>query len=72
MLDYITEEQGGNITQSSLHYGADLGLGVHDHWDNFESKQYSLIDYVNVDLGMNQPPAPPTNLRIVGSVKNFV
>jgi len=26
-----------------------LGLGVHDHWDSFETKQYSLIDYIRVD-----------------------
>ena len=50
MCDYIIEEQGVSVIHSSLHYGAELGLGVHDHWDSFGSKQYSLIDYVNVDL----------------------
>jgi hypothetical protein len=50
MLDYIIEEQGGTVIHSSLDYGADLDLGVHDHWDSFESKQYSLIDYISIDL----------------------
>lgn len=50
MLDYITEEQVGSVVHSSLQYGATLGLGIHDHWDGFETKIYSLIDYVNIDL----------------------
>lgn len=54
MLDYIQEEQSrlghGTVIHSSLHHGASMGLGVHDHWDSFETKQYSLIDYINIDL----------------------
>lgn len=33
-----------------LHAAAHLGLGVHEHWDNFENKQYTAIDYVEIDL----------------------
>lgn len=71
MLDYIQEEQSrlgyGSVVHSSLHHGAELGLGVHDHWDSFETKNYSLIDYIPIDVDNGQPPDPPTNLRIVES-----
>ena len=36
-----------------LHAGALLGLGVHEHWNNPQSKQYSIIDYVEIDLDSN-------------------
>ena len=54
MSDYINEEQERTISRTvihpSLHSGALLGLGVHDHWDSFETKSYALIDYLHVDL----------------------
>ncbi len=50
MLDYIQEEQTSNVVHSSLHHGALLGLGVHEHWDDFATKQYTTIDYVEIDL----------------------
>ena len=70
-MDYIQEEQSrlgyGTIIHSSLHHGAAMGLGIHDHWNSFEEKQYSLIDYINIDLEIDTtPPAPPSNLRVVG------
>lgn len=55
MCDYISEEQGLPITHSSLHHGAELGLGTHDHWDSFLTKQYALIDYIHIDMDMNHP-----------------
>ena len=65
MCDFINEEQNrlgyGSVIHSSLHYGAALGLGVHDHWDSFENKQYSLIDYRRIDLAIESP----SNLRII-------
>ena len=48
MTDYIMAERGWQDHQQ-LHAAANLGLGVHDHWDSFETKQYSLIDYIDVD-----------------------
>lgn len=69
MLDYIAEEQSRlgykTVIHSSLHHGQQLGLGVHDHWDSFASKQYALIDYINIDMDSHVAPAPPANLRIL-------
>lgn len=48
MTDYIMAERGWQDHQQ-LHAADNLNLGVHDHWDSFETKQYSLIDYINVD-----------------------
>jgi uncharacterized protein (DUF362 family) len=50
MYDYIAEEHPYAVTHSSLHHGAAMGLGVHDHWDGIETKQYSSIDYINIDF----------------------
>ena len=64
MCDYINEEQmrtiGSTVIHSSLHHGVELGLGVHDHWDSFETKQYSLIDYINVDLDKGGSTSAPS------------
>ena len=48
MTDYIVAERGGQDHQQ-LHAAANLNLGVHDHWDSFDTKQYSLINYINID-----------------------
>jgi uncharacterized protein (DUF362 family) len=69
MLDYIIEEQGRTVVHSSLEYGADLGLGVHDHWDSFATKQYSLIDYIHVDLDSNVDTV--TRLDIDRKIRDF-
>ena len=50
MYDYIQEEENTSVDHKSLHYGEELGLGVHDHWQSFETKQYFLIDYLHIDL----------------------
>lgn len=54
MLDYIREEQRrlgiSQVNHSCLHHGAAIGLGIHEHWDNFESKRYAAIDYLARNL----------------------
>ncbi|RJP92381.1 MAG: DUF362 domain-containing protein [Desulfobacteraceae bacterium] len=49
MADYIMAERGWQ-DHEQLHAAASMGLGVHDHWDSFKSKNYSLIDYIPIDL----------------------
>jgi hypothetical protein len=49
MNDYITAEQGGTVVHSSLHHGAELGLGIHDHWDSLATKRYSLFNYIQIE-----------------------
>ncbi len=48
MTDYIMAERGWQDHQQ-LHAADNLNLGVHDHWDSFRTKRYSLIDYINID-----------------------
>ena len=62
MTDYIMAERGWQSHQQ-LHAGAYLGLGVHEHWDNFENKKYSSFNYLIIDrdipesiLPLNYPP----------------
>ena len=54
MTDYIIAERqitrGDSQDHDQLHAAAGLGLGVHDHWDSFENKHYSAIDYKIIDL----------------------
>jgi hypothetical protein len=61
MMEYIVAERG-NQDHGYLHAAANLGLGVHDHWDNFENKHYSAIDYQEIELGGAQPSPSPTPL----------
>jgi hypothetical protein len=49
MMDYIVAERG-NQDHEHLHAAASLGLGVHEHWDSFENKHYSAIDYQIIDF----------------------
>jgi hypothetical protein len=53
MTDYIIEERG-NQGHEHLHAAAKLGLGVHDHWDNFQNKYYIGFEYIHIDL--NEKP----------------
>ena len=48
MTDYIMEERGWQ-DHEMLHAGAYLGLGVHEHWDNFTNKNYTSIEYITLD-----------------------
>ncbi len=55
MTDYIIEERiisdiwPNTQDHYQLHAAALLGLGVHDHWDNFENKNYTAFDYIEID-----------------------
>ncbi|HSF82071.1 MAG TPA: DUF362 domain-containing protein [Anaerolineales bacterium] len=49
MADYIVAERGRQ-DHGYLHAAANLGLGVHDHWNSFENKHYNAIDYQIIDL----------------------
>jgi hypothetical protein len=53
MADYIIEEHSRlgyqTVTHSSLHHGAQLGLGIHEHWDGFATKKYNTIDYIPIN-----------------------
>ena len=66
MTDYIIAERqitrGDSQGHDQLHAAAGLGLGVHDHWDSFENKHYSAIDYKIIDLD-----ALPTALTLHGT-----
>jgi len=53
MADYIVAERG-NQAHEHLHAAASLGLGVHEHWDSFENKHYTGIDYQIIDLDASQ------------------
>ena len=48
MTDYIMAERGWQ-DHEQLHAADFIGLGVHDHWNNFENKAYTLIDYINIE-----------------------
>ena len=64
MTDYIMAERGWQ-DHEQLHAASHLGLGIHEHWDSVDTKQYSLIDYIHLDPNSPVAPSPPTNLRIV-------
>jgi len=59
MTDYIMAERGWQSHQQ-LHAGAYLGLGVHEHWDNSENKNYSSFNYIIIDRD-NPDSIPPLN-----------
>lgn len=59
MTDYLMAERGWQSHQQ-LHAGAYLGLGVHEHWDNFENKNYSSFNYLNIDRDISDS-LPPIN-----------
>jgi hypothetical protein len=59
MTDYLMAERGWQSHQQ-LHAGAYLGLGVHEHWDNFENKNYSSFNYLIIDRD-NPDSIPPLN-----------
>ncbi len=50
-----------------MQLAADAGLGTRDHWNNPTEKRYSLIDFVQIDMGNldSLPPSPPMNLKIL-------
>jgi hypothetical protein len=58
MLDWMNEEsvqQGdtAKIYHDELHYSDEvLSLGIHEHWDSFGNRQYSTIDYLEIDFDL--------------------
>ena len=69
MMDYLNEEsvQIGKSTRNDdyLHYAANIGLGVHEHWDDFSTKKYQTIDYVRIDdEDPGRTPESPAKLRV--------
>jgi hypothetical protein len=48
MWDYLSEESG-YTKHAQLHAGGYYGLGIHEHWDNFQNKKYTAIDYVTIE-----------------------
>ena len=61
MTDYIMAERGAQDHQH-LAAAADKGHGVHEHWDSFESKTYSVIEYIPIEAGESELPAAPSHL----------
>ena len=60
MLDYLNEEimRLGRSPRNDdyLHQAANQGLGVHEHWNDFNTKTYSTIDYVEINLPESSIP----------------
>ena len=65
MCDYINAERKlrgrPEATRSALVYGQTLGLGVHDRWDSYLTKNYTRIDYFELE-GTNYNPGTGTDL----------
>jgi uncharacterized protein (DUF362 family) len=53
ICDYINEERSQNgyskATTGYLSHANAMGLGIHDHWLSYETKLYSLIDYLPIE-----------------------
>lgn len=63
MFDYIDRE--GSVYPASediLVVAANAGLGVHERWNNDSQRQYSTIDYIEIDLDDGEAPSVPTDL----------
>ena len=79
MLDYLNEEliRIGRtpVNDDYLHYAASLGLGIHEHWDDFSTKAYDAIDYVEIHVGDTATPEesyfpPPSGFSISQNYPN--
>jgi hypothetical protein len=71
MFDYMQREceMAGHSDRDDgiLKAAADAGLGVFEHWDGNQTRKYSLIDYIEVDLDLVQDttiPQAPVNLEV--------
>ena len=49
MTDYLMAERGWQ-DHEHLHAGAHLGLGIHEHWNNEIDKEYTSIEYIEIDI----------------------
>lgn len=56
MTDYLIGERGWQAHEQ-LHAAADThNLGVHEHWNNSIDKQYTNIEYIQLDLDLEDCP----------------
>jgi hypothetical protein len=70
MCDFL-DWQNTRSTQHETYLvqAANTDQGIRDHWNNSTEKAYSAIDFVQLDMDtlfVPEPPAPPTNLKILG------
>jgi len=79
MCDYISEERlrigSAAASRSYLQHAQSMGLGVHGHWDSFQSRQYAGINYLPVEGAAPalEPLAwtsPATSITPTGAVLN--
>ena len=54
MFDYLQREcrviNESPRNDDLLRYAASIGVGVFEHWNNDDDREYSVIDYVEIDL----------------------
>jgi len=51
MFDFLNAEVERNVeSQMYLHRAMELNLGIHEHWNNASSKQYSSIDFHAIEM----------------------
>jgi uncharacterized protein (DUF362 family) len=67
MFDFLNAELSrSEQSQLYLHRAQELGLGVHEHWNNASDKQYATIDFQAFEPGEIPPSDPlpaPQNLH---------
>jgi len=78
MLDFLNEEliRLGKAPRNHdyLHYAASLGLGIHEHWDDFSTKKYDKIDYIDINASetvVSFDPSPPLNPKSYSIDQNY-
>ena len=71
MYDFLDWQNNRSAQHETyLVQAANADQGIRDHWNNPTEKVYSAIDFVQLDMNtlvVPQPPAPPTNLKIIDS-----
>ena len=64
MFDYIQAECTATSQPARednvLAYAASIGLGVLEHWNNDTQRQYTIIDYHEIDFDKGLPTATPS------------
>lgn len=62
MFDYLEREGYVDPTSEDIMIvAANEGLGVHERWNNDTDREYSTIDYVEIDMDNIQGPSVPSN-----------
>ena len=75
MYDYLDRQRSvSSKAQEYLMIAANKGLGVYERWNNDSSREYTAIDYVEVDsdkglckgcfTGDTLAPSPPEDLSV--------